>query len=150
MRRIQAVYRSYLWEGVTGYSRAPLIRLSMVCQPKESGGLALLDGIRWNQAAVGKFVWWIFCKANHLWVKWVNHIYIANGDWFAYRPNANSSWAWHNICETKKLLKNGYTLGKWMGDDRGYSIGSGYKWLVADGPKVRWFNYLWSRFNIPK
>ncbi|XP_074278673.1 uncharacterized protein LOC141602269 [Silene latifolia] len=30
----------------------------------------------WNKAAVGKLVWWLATMPDHLWVRWVNTVYI--------------------------------------------------------------------------
>lgn len=38
----------------------------------------------WNEAAIAKYVGNIKNKADNLWVKWVNHVYLQGVDWWNY------------------------------------------------------------------
>ncbi|XP_074313986.1 uncharacterized protein LOC141649190 [Silene latifolia] len=109
-----------------------------VCLPKEQGGLGVCDLRRWNVAAVGKYVWWLMNKKDHLWVKWVHSIYLKGMDWTVYKPSQGSSWAWKRICRVKDRLISGYINHDWLETDGSYSIASGYNWLGEEEPKVDW------------
>ncbi|KAM6543727.1 hypothetical protein CsatB_008174 [Cannabis sativa] len=41
-----------------------------LCKSKAAGGLGLRNTIKWNEAALGKYVWAIATKQDNLWVKW--------------------------------------------------------------------------------
>ncbi|XP_074315336.1 uncharacterized protein LOC141651527 [Silene latifolia] len=101
-------------------------------------------------AAVGKLVWWIAKKKDHLWIQWVDKIYLKKRLWMDYKPTAASSWAWRKICEVKEKLKPAFTSGKWMSDDDEYSISDGYSWLEHTYPVVQWHKSVWNRFNLSK
>lgn len=64
-------------------------------KPKEEGGLDLRDSRCWNQALLSKILWNIHAKADTLWVKWVNSVYLRN----------QSVWEWQLRKENSSLLK---------------------------------------------
>ena len=58
--------QEFLWDGYEHYEHAPAIKWSTICSDKKSGGLGLPDILTWNMAALGKYVWWISQKQDHL------------------------------------------------------------------------------------
>ncbi|XP_074314107.1 uncharacterized protein LOC141649312 [Silene latifolia] len=151
MERIHALCRNFLWEGEDKYSKAPLVAWNVLCQSKEYGGLGIIDSKLWNIAAIGKLVWWLASKQDHLWIKWVNNIYIKGASWWQYEPTNYSSWAWRKICAVKNTMQAGYVQGKWRGIDEPYTIADGYKWLLqVPAEKVTWYKVVWNRYNLPK
>lgn len=74
--------RNFLWDGKSTSVKIPLVAwiLDFVCKPKAARGLGLRYGLVWNQAAVTKYVWNIANKADSLWVKWVDHLYIKGAE----------------------------------------------------------------------
>ncbi|XP_074289196.1 uncharacterized protein LOC141614342 [Silene latifolia] len=148
--RIQALCRNFLWEGSDKYSKAPLVNWNVLCQSKEHGGLGLIDSKQWNIEAIGKLVWWLATKQDHLWIRWVDNVYLKGKDWMLYEPFPSSSWAWRKICDVKNIYKPGYAQGKWCGDDC-YTIANGYDWLRQEHLlKVQWYSVVWNRYNVPK
>ncbi|XP_074271645.1 uncharacterized protein LOC141595577 [Silene latifolia] len=121
-------------------SSPALVAWEKVCSSKKHGGLGLKNLHYWNCAAVGKYVWWIENKEDHLRVKWVHVIYIKGKVWKDYSPPINSSWAWRKICQTKNILKDSI-----WDQNISYSIKRGYEWLVPANPTVPW--YRWSLNN---
>ncbi|XP_048497943.1 uncharacterized protein LOC125496507 [Beta vulgaris subsp. vulgaris] len=121
-----------------------------VCYAKNRGGLGIRECISWNVAAIGKYVWQITEKADLLWIKWIHSVYIKESSWWEYQAPMNASWCWKNICKVKEKMKQAYTGDKWLNTDAKYTIKSGYKWLHPEGEKIRWHNWVWNSFNIPK
>ncbi|XP_074293421.1 uncharacterized protein LOC141620453 [Silene latifolia] len=151
MDRIQALCRNFLWEGNDTYSKAPLVAWKTICKNKDHGGLGLIDSRVWNIAAVGKLVWWIVSKKDHMCIKWIDKIYMKGKELHDYNPSNSSSWAWRKICEVKNIFKEAYIDNKWLGKDGEYSISAGYDWLMQDpGVKVPWSTIVWNRFNVHK
>ncbi|XP_074306408.1 uncharacterized protein LOC141641652 [Silene latifolia] len=149
--RIKALCRNFLWEGGEGYSKAPLVAWSTLFKGKEYGGLGLIYTKLWNVAAVGKIVWWIAKKKDHLWIQWVDKIYMKHVSWRDYKPTYASSWAWRKICEVKETFKMALNQGKWMAATEDYTISAGYDWLTQHNSlKVPWDKSVCNRFNIPK
>ncbi|XP_074290952.1 uncharacterized protein LOC141617685 [Silene latifolia] len=118
---------------------------------KEYGGLGLVDTHLWNLAIVGKLVCWIVVKKDHMWIKWVDKIYIKGAPWLDYQPSQSSSWAWRKICEIKDKFRDAYDQGKWLTADDMYTISKGYDWLNQQTQhKVAWAKIVWNRFNTPR
>lgn len=51
-----------------------------MCRSKKEGGLGVMDCITWNDAAVAKHIWNVVSKADNLWVKGANHLYMKGQD----------------------------------------------------------------------
>ncbi|XP_074266374.1 uncharacterized protein LOC141589607 [Silene latifolia] len=117
----------------------------------EKKSLGLKNDLLWNKAAVGKLVWWIHAKPDHLWVKWINHIYLKGKTWQNYSPPNDSSWYWRKICQVKFLLADAYNHDEWV-DQKGreYTIKKGYEFLRTKGDKIEWMNLVWTNWSIPK
>ncbi|XP_074283952.1 uncharacterized protein LOC141608506 [Silene latifolia] len=150
MDRIQALCRNFLWEGSDKYSKAPLVSWNVLCNSKDHGGLGLIDSKQWNVVAIGKLVWWLETKQDHLWIRWVDNIYLKGKDWMVYEPTAYSSWSWRKICEVNNVFKPGFIQGNGCGDGH-YTIVAGYNWLRQENMmKVQWHKVVWNRFNNSK
>ncbi|XP_074305324.1 uncharacterized protein LOC141640419 [Silene latifolia] len=150
IRRIESICRNYLWEGVDQYHKAPAVAWDKVCQDQKQGGLGVINCMAWNTALIGKYTWWLACKEDHLWIRWVHHVYMKQQDWFEYIPNMNTSWTWRQICKVKEKLKPGYEAGIWAPDGNAYRPDAGYRWLVGEHAKVEWYPVIWNRMNWPK
>ncbi|XP_074267214.1 uncharacterized protein LOC141590526 [Silene latifolia] len=127
----------------------PNVAWEKVCCDKKYGGLGIVHCRKWNLAMLGKFVWWLVSKADHMWIKWVNHIYIKGQDWLSYNPHVHSSWSWRIIWKTKDKLKAGFCAGTWN-EQHGYSVASGYQWLQGLQVRVNWSPLIWNKVNLPK
>ncbi|XP_074292160.1 uncharacterized protein LOC141619018 [Silene latifolia] len=127
-----------------------LVAWDKVYLPKTQGGLGVCDLRRWNVAVVGKYVWWIMNKKDHLWVKWVHCVYIKDVAWHDYKPSQGSSWAWKRICRIKDQLLAGYVNNGWLTEDGEYSIPKGYQWLGTATPVVTWYKCISNSINVPK
>ncbi|XP_074266063.1 uncharacterized protein LOC141588524 [Silene latifolia] len=79
-KNIEVMWRDYLWHGKEIKGSPALVDWEKICRPKRQGGLGITDLVTWNTAALGKYVWWVEKKADHLWVNWVHAIYIKGKD----------------------------------------------------------------------
>ncbi|XP_074318871.1 uncharacterized protein LOC141655705 [Silene latifolia] len=66
--------QTYLWHESDQKESPALVSWSQVCNPLKQGGLGLRDLHSWNIAAIGKYVWWVAMKTDHLWFKWVHSV----------------------------------------------------------------------------
>ncbi|XP_074265961.1 uncharacterized protein LOC141588416 [Silene latifolia] len=148
--KIKSICRNYLWEGTDAYSKSPSVAWEAVCNAKDKGGLGIIHSEDWNVAMIGKYTWWLACKEDHLWIKWINHVYMKQQDWDVYQPTINSSWTWRQICKVKERMKAGYVNDIWGTNKGVYTPTAGYKWLRGDTPKVDWHPVIWGRLNTPK
>ncbi|XP_074313622.1 uncharacterized protein LOC141648803 [Silene latifolia] len=111
--RVDAICRNFLWEGHAEYSSVPRLAWHKVCVPKREGGLGLKESHVWNVETIGKLVWWLAVKPDKLWVRWVHHIYIKNGDWLNHNPSSDASWHWRKIRKVRDLIKDGFVSNDW-------------------------------------
>ncbi|XP_074282790.1 uncharacterized protein LOC141607335 [Silene latifolia] len=150
MAKIESICRSFLWKGEVSSQFPALVTWDKVCLPKNKGGLGVCDLRRWNIVAVGKYVWWLMQKKDHLWVKWVHCVYLKDRSWQDYKPSHGSSWAWRRICRVKDKMLAGYEGNSWLCEEGVYTIAASYQWLVNDYPTVDWYQCIWNAAAIPK
>ncbi|XP_074293307.1 uncharacterized protein LOC141620293 [Silene latifolia] len=147
IKKIEGVCRSYLWHGTENKENPALVSWDQICHKKKHGGLGLRDLHAWNVAAIGKYVWWVAMKADHLWVRWVHAIYIKSNSWEDYQPTIGSSWAWKKICQVKNIYKTKLYSSN---NVEHYSIKEGYEWLRPARPIVSWYPWMLNRWIVPK
>ncbi|XP_074265569.1 uncharacterized protein LOC141588008 [Silene latifolia] len=105
INHIMAICRNYLWDGSPDYHRVPLVAWDKVTLPKKEGGLGIKKADVWNVATVGKLVNWVYCKADRLWIMWINDVYIKNQDWHGYSPPSDAIWGGYDwICPAHMTL----------------------------------------------
>ncbi|XP_074277300.1 uncharacterized protein LOC141600943 [Silene latifolia] len=121
--------------GSDQYLKSPAVSWDKVCNEKRYGGLNIVNARVWNQAVIGKYTWWLAAKSDHMWIRWVDHVYMKGKDWQEYTPTANSSWTWRKICQVRDILKSGFQNGQWNDNKGVYSVSSGYKWLCGQQSK---------------
>ncbi|XP_074300936.1 uncharacterized protein LOC141632275 [Silene latifolia] len=138
MNRIEKICRNYLWSGSDDFHKTSPVAWYKVCTDKKFGGLGIVNCKLWNVAMLGKYVWWLAKKADHLWIRWVNHMYIKGENWLDYVPTASSSWTWRKLCQVKDHFKSAYYNGKWSTNTGRYTISVGYSWLQGDQTKGTW------------
>lgn len=66
------------------------------------------DGVCWNMAAIGQYVWQISQKEYLLWIKRIPNVCVKDVDWWVHEAPVNASWAWKNICKIKDKLRGDY------------------------------------------
>ncbi|XP_074288227.1 uncharacterized protein LOC141613394 [Silene latifolia] len=132
------------------YWRAPAVGWDHCCTPKSEGGLGLKHSKNWNKTLLGKYIWWIASKKDHLWVKWVSHVYLKGVHWSNYTPPVDCSWSWKKIAHLMCIFKPAYNADSWLGKAADYSVTEGYNWLRSPGTPVSWFKLCWNSMNIPR
>lgn len=93
---------------------APPVAYDSMCKDKKVGGLGIRDSEKWNLTAIGRLVWDVASKADKLWVKLVNHVYMKEQDWWCYQPRNNTSCTWRKICKVRDTFTAGYSDDQWM------------------------------------
>ncbi|XP_074291447.1 uncharacterized protein LOC141618246 [Silene latifolia] len=138
---------TYLWHSTDQKESLALVSWSQICQPLKQGGLGLRYLHSWNIAAIGKYVWWVAMKADHLWVKWVHVVYIKQSRWKEYEPGAGCSWAWRNICQVKNIYRDNLFVAD---EVEQYTLTQGYQWIKPDGDMVSWYPWMLNSWIIPR
>ncbi|KAK4730888.1 hypothetical protein R3W88_023876 [Solanum pinnatisectum] len=76
LKVITGILRNYIWSGQVYTTKPLLVAWDIVCMSKKEEGLGVIDCMVWTEAAIAKYVWNIANKADNLWVKLVNHVYL--------------------------------------------------------------------------
>ncbi|KAK4422080.1 hypothetical protein Salat_2159000 [Sesamum alatum] len=69
--KIHRLCRNFLWN-----SKRASVAWEEIYHPKEEGGLGIRHIQSWNVALLARVLWNIHRKAETLWVKWVNEVYL--------------------------------------------------------------------------
>ncbi|XP_074305809.1 uncharacterized protein LOC141641031 [Silene latifolia] len=144
IKRVEAICRNFLWDSSTEYHRVPLVGWDRVTMPKSAGGLWNKKASIWNIASVEKLVNWIYSKADRLWIKWIDNVYLKGANWNEYTPANDSTWTWKTICKVKEKIKNGFIDNCWAPHKKGYD------WLMGTYPTQNWTKIVWNEWNVPK
>ncbi|XP_074305322.1 uncharacterized protein LOC141640417 [Silene latifolia] len=150
MNNIDRICRNFLWSGKDSYLRAPVVAWDQCCKPKAEGGLGIKNSKMWNKALLGKYVWWVANKKDHLWVRWINHVYLRGRHWTNYSPPSDCSWSWKKIAHIMMMFRPAYIEDQWLGNSAAYTIKAGYDWIRNPGDSVSWWKICWNALNVPK
>ncbi|XP_074299210.1 uncharacterized protein LOC141630264 [Silene latifolia] len=118
------------------------------CNPKAEGGFGIKNAKNWNKALLEKYVWWVAAKKNHLWVRWINHVYLRGGHWTNYSPHSDCSWSWKKISHIMLFFRPAYTDDQWLGKRDAYTIKAGYDWIRTPMASVNWWKICWNTINM--
>ncbi|XP_056697428.1 uncharacterized protein [Spinacia oleracea] len=149
LQNVNKVCRAFLWSGQAYSNKPSNISWDRSCCDKKYGGLGFRDVFKWNIASMGKYVWAIASKQDNVWIKWINAVYVKDGDWWTFQPKASASWYWKRICATKEMLKLVYTQAEFVAITH-YSVKGVYEKIIGVKPLIHWDCMVWNRLNIPK
>lgn len=62
IKEIDRLCRHFLWGDPKGGHKIHAISWDKVCSPRKFGGLDLNEGLKWNMASLGKYLWAIMFK----------------------------------------------------------------------------------------
>ncbi|KAK9704967.1 hypothetical protein RND81_07G023700 [Saponaria officinalis] len=142
IKRIEDTCMNFLWRGSHIYVSAPPIAWDQVCKEPEMGGLGIRKAYEWNIVSVGKYIWWLASKKDHLWVKWINGTYLRGKDWRDMKSSVTSTWSWKWMCHVKEALVAGFLGDWWLRVGKECTVQQGYQWLTRGGTVVPWSKFV--------
>ncbi|KAK9749742.1 hypothetical protein RND81_02G146900 [Saponaria officinalis] len=89
-------------------------------------------------------------KKDHLWVKWVNVVYLRGHTWSRCCPTSSSTWAWRRLCKVEDKMLDGFCGNWWLNEGNDYTVSQGYQWLCPTDEVVPWYPKIWTRMCLPK
>ncbi|KAJ9536667.1 LOW QUALITY PROTEIN: hypothetical protein OSB04_un000140 [Centaurea solstitialis] len=104
IHELEAILRSFLWaqgDEVQGKCR---IAWSVVCQPRECGGLGFKDLATWNRALIAKNLWDIIAVRPTLWVSWVRNL-LNHANFWIVRKSNNWSWVLRKMMDLRNIIR---------------------------------------------
>ncbi|XP_019230934.1 PREDICTED: uncharacterized protein LOC109211810 [Nicotiana attenuata] len=142
IKGITAMYMNFIWDGEVVTHKPSLVAWDLVCRTKQEGGLGITDIIKWNEAAIAKYIWNIAQKADNLWVKRINSVYLKEKNWWQYKCPNDACWYWKKICIIREVFAPGFNQNLWRNANGQYTIKEGYIWRMGERK-----NWPWRRYN---
>ncbi|GKD27234.1 hypothetical protein Tco_1233448 [Tanacetum coccineum] len=120
IKDINRLLKGFLWcQGELSSGKAK-VGWSVICKPKDQGGLGLKDINLWNDALLIKHLWNIAAKKDSMWVKWIHEERLKGTSIWKAETDVNASWGWKNLLKLRdKIVQHVY-----------YKIGNGKKTSV--------------------
>ncbi|KAJ9536704.1 hypothetical protein OSB04_un000089 [Centaurea solstitialis] len=136
IHELEVALRSFLWaqgDAIQGKCR---IAWSVVCQPRECGGLGLKDLATWNRALIAKNLWDIIVVRPTLWVSWVRNL-LSHANFWIVRKSNTWSWVLRKMMDLRFIIRPHLTVT--IGDGRNTHAWED-TWLEC-GPLVTLISY---------
>ncbi|XP_074267054.1 uncharacterized protein LOC141590357 [Silene latifolia] len=121
-----------MWHGNEAKESPVLVSWDRICKPVKQGGLGFKNLHKWNIAFIGKYVWWIEAKVDHLWVRWIHALGLEED------------------LLGKEILNQFLFYASWRATGQQYTSKLGYRWLEEEGMKVEWHPWMSNRMLQPK
>nr|XP_016450017.1 PREDICTED: uncharacterized protein LOC107774877 [Nicotiana tabacum] len=131
LKGITTICRNFLWDEKVITNKPHLVAWDIVCRDKKEAGLGITDCIKWNEIAIAKYVWNVAQKADNLWVKWINNIYLKDKAWWQYICPIDCCWYWKKICKIRDEFEPGFIQDGWQNINGQYTVRSEYKWRMG-------------------
>ncbi|GJW86813.1 RNA-directed DNA polymerase, eukaryota, reverse transcriptase zinc-binding domain protein [Tanacetum coccineum] len=75
---LEKLLRRFLWNSGDSAKGKAKVAWSIVCKPKDQGGLGIKSLHKWNEVLLVSQLWKLIERKESLWVKWVNTIKLKN------------------------------------------------------------------------
>ncbi|KAK4389436.1 Retrovirus-related Pol polyprotein from type-2 retrotransposable element R2DM [Sesamum angolense] len=99
IEKIHHLSRAFLWNS----KRAP-VAWEDICHPKEEGGLGVRHIQSWNVVLLARVLWNIHYKADTLWAKWVNEVYLRGASIWDWQPKKGDSPLLRRLAEIRDRI----------------------------------------------
>ncbi|KAJ9539150.1 LOW QUALITY PROTEIN: hypothetical protein OSB04_031883 [Centaurea solstitialis] len=118
IHELESLFRNFLWaQGDSSRGRCK-VAWSLVCRPKECGGLGFRHLAAWNCALIAKYLWAILSSCNCLWIR---HYSIRDMVFWSARRTNRWSWVLVKMMGIRSDLRryvsvhigNGLTTNAW-------------------------------------
>ena len=128
-KRIDYHRARLVWQEDKNKKKYHLVRWDVVCQPKEQGGLGIINIDIMNQALLAKWLWKIENESG-LWQTVIRNKYVKNECISGIRPKPGDSQFWSGIMGVKNVFYK--YCKKMVGDGRNTRFWE--DWWVDDKP----------------
>ncbi|KAK4397985.1 hypothetical protein Sango_1274000 [Sesamum angolense] len=144
--------RAFLWN----FKRAQ-VAWEEICHPKEEGDLGIQHIQSWNVALLARVLWSIHCKADTLWAKWVNEVYLRGASLWEWQPKKGDSPLLRRLAEIRDRIITDFGstdaaiqhMAEWT-DSKGLITSKAYEYFRPKLPRQPWKASIWKAFIPPK
>uniref|UniRef100_A0A2N9FVR5 Reverse transcriptase domain-containing protein n=1 Tax=Fagus sylvatica TaxID=28930 RepID=A0A2N9FVR5_FAGSY len=126
-QRLEKIQRDFLWSGLGEELKFHLVSWPKICEPIRSGGLAIWNLRRFNQALLGKWLWRYGCDREAFWRRVVE---------------AKYGSLWGGWCSND--IRGPYGVSLWKNIRKGWESFSKHLFLkVGNGERIRFWHDHW-------
>ncbi|KAJ9536525.1 LOW QUALITY PROTEIN: hypothetical protein OSB04_un000277 [Centaurea solstitialis] len=110
---IEKCLRDFLWAQGDSSRGKCKVAWSLVCRPRNCGGLGFKRLTVWNRALLAKNLWSILSNRDCLWVRWIKHFSLKDGVFWMVKRNNRWSWVLAKMMTMRIDIRRfvSYTLG---------------------------------------
>eukprot|EP01018_Ginkgo_biloba_P012926 Gb_13551 [translate_table: standard] len=124
--KIEKIQRTFLWAGLEGKKRLPLMTWDKVYLEKKAGGIGLRDLKDMNKALIGKLGWKLVTMESLMWTRILRAKYLGSlQEFLSQNPLPQGSVFWNNIQMCRELLSKVT------------------RWKIGNGHNVDFWNDAW-------
>jgi len=131
MREVKRIQKNFLWDWGSENRKIAWVAWDKICQPKDKGGLGVIDIEKFNLALLGKWIWRLKSEERSFWKDILVSKY---GGWRGLKSQGQirkeSLW-WRD-------LRKVWFLEGWGNDFEGRG-----RWEVGDGKEIRFWEDKW-------
>lgn len=124
--------------------------------PKEEGGLGLRDFRTWNSTLLAKYIWDIHSRRDSLWIRWIDHVYLAQRSFWVVQPKKEMSALFRRLLVIRDglITRTGSIDGAidWLQGcttDGDMIVSRAYHSLRPKANPQPWFKTVWSALIPP-
>lgn len=99
IKEIEKILKGFLWGG----KRKAKVSWSLICKPKEKGGLDVYDIGAVNDAYIMKNLWNVCTRKEELWVKCVHSVILKGQTIYEVRAKSSDSWLWKKFLNVRDI-----------------------------------------------
>lgn len=126
IKMIEKILKGFLW----GSTRKAKIKWSIVCQPKENGGLGINDLNLINCAYFMNHVCDICQLKESLWVKWIHTEILQGKSIWEIKAKPSDSWVWRKMMEVRNMFEGAVDKSIGNGDDTSFWKDPWHPWDI--------------------
>ncbi|XP_068483362.1 uncharacterized protein [Phaseolus vulgaris] len=129
--KLVRLQRNFLWGWGSDGRKIAWVSWKKVCEPRDYGGLGVIDLRKFNLALLGKWIWRLGTDKGGLWKEILVSKY----------------GGWRNLREVGKIRKGSLwwkdLMEVWASEGWGRSFEDGFQWDVGDGKGISFWEDSW-------
>ncbi|XP_058784051.1 uncharacterized protein LOC131658815 [Vicia villosa] len=149
IHHIGAICRTFLWCNKSNISKKSPISWESIREPRNAGGLNLVELNCWNKATIIKLLWNLQAKADKLWVLWMHTYYLKGNEVNHWHMPSSCSWIMRKMLSYREELENSSYWHSVVQAGK-YKTKHVYNELRCEKPNVPWYKIFYQNAARPR